>query len=489
MYDSRFQLKSKGYDMLTMKKLGAVLAIFALTTSAANAADWTWEDEFRTFAAGEVRGALPEALQSYATETTGTLYGEWQYATAPAGLDVWISAHCARFIEQMGLAAMTDTGSCVTTTYLVNGKDPGTVLVNERWLLPSLENDPAELQENFAALAESAAAAAALAEPLTRGEAQDLLRGVVVTLTIDDAVKEMVIAEVGRQIAAIPAAAAATVTDAMVQNALTAYMLEHGEELGVESLPADLTDRFAAVTTRLDGVDTRLNTIETTTAENKTRLDGVDTRLTSIESTGASKSGLWVALGALLIASTVAYVVMFRVPSKNTVTTEVTKAVKTLADRSDGVAQMATAAKDAAEKANTAAAAAQSAVAAVDAKATLAQTTATQAHTLAVQNFDSIHGLMQQQFFPTQVELDALPVDGFINLVFEADRKQHTLIISRDSKGLKIEGLAGRARVAVTDHKSVLNTIVRAFAKAKAEKTSAVHAFAVVKAVKPAVAA
>ena len=471
-----------------LKTLCAIATFLLLATTSAQAADWLWEDEFRTFVPGEVRDALSEDLQSYATETTGTLYGEWQYAIAPADLNIWISAHCARFIEQMGLSAVTDSGSCVTTTFLVNKKDPGLVLAGDRWLLPSLESNPATVQANFATLAATAAATAALAEPLTRGEAQEMLRAVVVTLTVDDEVKTWLIAEVGRQIDA--RGPAVTITDAMVQNALTAYMLEHGEELGVESLPADLTGRFAAVTTRLDGVDARLNTIETTTAENKTRLDGVDTRLTSIESTGASKSGLWVALGALLIASTVAYVVMFRVPSKNTVTTEVTKAVKTLADRIDGVAQMATDAKTAAETATASAKAATDAVTAVGQTAAMAQTTAMSAHELATQNFESIHGLMPQQSFPTQVDLDALLVDGgVITLVFEAERKQYTLMVLRDAKGLKIKGLVGRSGIPVTDHKSLISTICRAFAKAKAEKGSAIHAFPAIKAVKMAAAA
>ena len=450
-----------------LKTLCAIATFLLLATTSAQAADWLWEDEFRTFVPGEVRDALSEDLQSYATETTGTLYGEWQYAIAPADLNVWISAHCARFIEQMGLSAVTDSGSCVTTTFLVNKKDPGLVLAGDRWLLPSLESNPATVQANFATLAATAAATAALAEPLTRGEAQEMLRAVVVTLTVDDEVKTWLIAEVGRQIDA--RGPAVTITDAMVQNALTAYMLEHGEELGVESLPADLTDRFAAVTTRLDGVDTRL---------------------TSIESTDASKTGLWIALAALLIASLIAYVVMFRVPSKKSVTTEVTKAVKTLADRIDGVAQMATDAKTAAETATASAKAATDAVTAVGQTAAMAQTTAMSAHELATQNFESIHGLMPQQSFPTQVELDALLVDdGVITLVFEAERKQYALMVLRDAKGLKIKGLVGRSGIPVTDHKSLISTICRAFAKAKAEKGSAIHAFPAIKAVKMAAAA
>ena len=471
-----------------LKKLCVVVAFLLLATSA-QASDWLWEDEMKIFAPGEVLTALPEPLQSYATEQTGTLYGEWQYATAPADLNVWISAHCARFIEQMGLGAVTDVGTCVTTTFLVNKKDPGLVLAGDRWLLPSLENDPAELQANFAAAAAAATAAAELAKPLTRGEAQAMLREVVVTLTVDDGVKDFLIAEVGRQIDA--RGPAATVSSEMVQNALTAYMLEHGDELGVESLPTDLTSRFDAITGRLDGIEGRVTNLETTKADATSvtavgdRVTTVEGQVAALEKGGVSQTGLWLAGSALTLAALALIYSLFGTVSKKALTAQ----AKTTGDQITVVSNVATAAKDAADKANVTAAAAQSAVAAVDAKADLAHTTAMQAHALATHNFDSIHGLMPQQFFPAQAELDALTADGSINLVFEADRKQYTITIMRDVKGLKVEGLTGRARVAVTDHKSVLNTIVRAFAKAKTEKGSAIHAFAVVKAVKAAAAA
>ena len=466
-----------------LKKLFAVVAFLLLATSA-QARDWLWEDESKTFAVGEVLAALPGNLQSYATEQTGTLYGAWQYATAPADLNVWISTHCARFINQMGLAAVTDAGTCVTTIFLVNGKDPGLVVAGDRWLLPSLENDPAQLQAKFATAATAAATATELAKPLTRGEAQAMLREVVVTLTVDEDVKNFLMAEVGRQIDA--RGPAATVSSEMVQNALTAYMLEHGDELGVETLPTDLDKRFQVFTDRLNGVDTRLLGVEVSLAAG----GSIDTRLTTVENVAASKTGLWVALAALVLTSIIAYIVMFRLPSKKMVKADVTKEVgleMTIVNtRINSVEQLVADAKTAADAAVVAAHAATATAQAVGQTAAMAQTTAVRAETLALQNFESIHGLSPQQSFPSQGDLDALPVGGFINLVFEADRKQHTLTISRDAKGLKIEGLAGRARVSVTDHKSLVGTITRAFAKAKADPTSA---FAVVKAVKIAAAA
>jgi len=182
------------------KNISIAAVALAMAASSAHARDWVWEDSFRMFETGAVKAAVAPEHKDFAKEHTGTRYGQWQFATAPKGLTVWISDHCERFIEAMGIDQHTSIGTCGTTVFLINGRDIGQISVGDRWLLPSLQNDPATIQANFEAASSDEARQTAEGQPITRVEAQAMLSEVMVTLNLDERSQKYVVDEIGRQL-------------------------------------------------------------------------------------------------------------------------------------------------------------------------------------------------------------------------------------------------------------------------------------------------
>jgi hypothetical protein len=467
---------------------------------------------------------------------------KWQFVPAERGDTVW--DYCDSFLRTKGVADIISTYQCSQTAMGANGftgwNDFRSIQIGQLVLLPSPLNDPTSIRARFngdelgdnpmgmaseirrLAIADDAITARLLAletTQLSSDDVQNLITGALSGLAsngVDKKTLDAAIAGVNARINGLNGVTANQVSSMLTTSLLSANIPSETVMKAIDTSLASLSKRLSAVEAgqarlneemgvlsqnaatmadnlagkvntsvyneKIGAIEASINDLKGVTTDDVTQM--IDERL--LDSVWWRNLVFGLSALALLLCGALFWVKQSK-KSAGQDLIDVQKKADTLATEVQAAKNILDSTVTALGGVRTDLEAVQVAAESAGVAITAASSEAASAHMLARCNFESIHDLMPHQAFPTQETLDGILINRPLILTFESERKEYHLSIVRDEKGLFIEGLVGRDRVGVTDAQSVIRTIKKAFATAKAkENGSATRAFSPAKAVKSA---